>query len=125
MPTPLLHYGTKARIYVKPQNGTTTTTADLKRSADKREQKSVLRIRIRDPDPGSGALLTPGSGINIPDPQHWQKNLLDQNIERYLRTCLTAPAPAWREHSAAPCAAARFLSSGPSVGPPKRKGTDF
>jgi hypothetical protein len=26
---------------------------------------------VADPDPGSGAFLTPGSGINIPDPQHW------------------------------------------------------
>jgi hypothetical protein len=25
---------------------------------------------VADPDPGSGAFLTPGSGINIPDPQH-------------------------------------------------------
>jgi hypothetical protein len=24
-----------------------------------------------DPDPGSGNLFDPGSGINIPDPQHW------------------------------------------------------
>jgi hypothetical protein len=26
---------------------------------------------VADPDRGSGAFLTPGSGINIPDPQQW------------------------------------------------------
>ncbi len=46
---------------------------------------AVLRIRIR--DPGLGTFLTPGSGmgesqhqdpgsgINIPDPQHWLDGL--------------------------------------------------
>jgi hypothetical protein len=27
----------------------------------------VLEINVADPGPGSGALLTPGSGMNIPD----------------------------------------------------------
>jgi hypothetical protein len=33
--------------------------------------KHVVKSSVADPDPGSGAFLTPGSGINIPDPQHW------------------------------------------------------
>jgi hypothetical protein len=33
----------------------------------------ILKIFYADPDPGSGIFLMEkfGSGINIPDPQHW------------------------------------------------------
>ncbi len=35
-------------------------------------------------DPGSGAFLTPGSGINIPDPQHWFRKYL---LRYFRRNC--------------------------------------
>ncbi len=48
------------------------------------EAKSVLRIRIRDPVPfgpphgsGMGKKSGSGSGINIPDPQHWARWCVD------------------------------------------------
>jgi hypothetical protein len=34
---------------------------------------AVFGSGIRDPESGMGKDQDPGSGINIPDPQHWKK----------------------------------------------------
>jgi hypothetical protein len=41
-------------------------------------------LKFLDADPGSGFFLTldPGSGINIPDPQHWIKNSKKKCVQK-------------------------------------------
>jgi hypothetical protein len=47
-----------------------TTTSNALQHAAKSGYLQYYSVQFADPDPGSGGLLTTGSGINIPDPQH-------------------------------------------------------
>jgi len=54
---------TSPRVDHRRQKGRGEVGGVFLRSQLERTPQPVLRIRIRDPDPVSGAFLTPGSGI--------------------------------------------------------------